>query len=190
MGFLNSKGLKRYDAALKQWLSSKGNAKTANGIMPDWTGQLTDVEWMAAWQADGKKIKAMSWENAAKKLSKFISSGSSGQLVEVWKNASPKSPYAAQNLVIPGAAGAQAVLIVYKAETASDWQFDSSVVPAGSPRIWCPHKSEGDRMSYRAARFTDPSSGKIEFSDGYRATGTTEAKRNDDMIPNMIYAWK
>lgn len=38
-----------------------GNSTTANGIMPDWTGELgyEDTNWICAWQADGKKIKAM-----------------------------------------------------------------------------------------------------------------------------------
>lgn len=38
-----------------------GNSTTANGIMPDWTGELgySDTNWICAWQSDGKKIKAM-----------------------------------------------------------------------------------------------------------------------------------
>lgn len=39
-----------------------GNASSANGVIPEWSGSLAygDTNWICAWQQNGKKIKAMS----------------------------------------------------------------------------------------------------------------------------------
>lgn len=55
------------DANLNGWASSAGNASTCNGTQLDWSGSIAwdDTAWIAAWNSDGSKIKALNKNNFA-----------------------------------------------------------------------------------------------------------------------------
>ena len=48
-------------------ISISGNAASANGVTPEWSGSLgtSDTSWLTAWSSDGKKLKAFSTSNFA-----------------------------------------------------------------------------------------------------------------------------